>query len=214
MLLIAEGDCRIVRGNQPPVALQADSRLAAGDRIETAAGARAAFALLPNVVAELRDAAELRILELSLTKDGNETGTAILRRTARCELIRGVLVVAQEEEPEMTAALHLVVETKAGAITSNVETVFRADAGDRRTRLLCGTGTVSFVAKAAPNAATLKAGEVAEWSAAGAATNSAASDARSQSELAEVLNRAVALRSLRDTIRAIGGPAAAELKHR
>lgn len=191
----------MVRGDQAPAHLQPHAYLRAGDRIRTSAGARAAFALLPNALVELGESAELRILELSLTKDGNETGDAILRRTVRCELVRGALVVSQEEEPEITAALQLVLETNAGAVSSNFETVSRLDVSELRTRVLCGSGTISFAPKVASSGVTLKPGETGEWSPTGATLGPSDTDARSQTELTEMLDRALELRRRRDESR-------------
>src|SRR5262245_15231444 len=58
------------------------SKVRAGDTVRTSDGASINLALVPGVFVQLPENSEIKIEELSLTKDGNETADGLLDRRA------------------------------------------------------------------------------------------------------------------------------------
>src|SRR5258708_22577543 len=61
--------------------------------LRTSQDAEIDLALIPGALARLLGESELKIEQLKLTKDGNETGDAMRERVARIELRRGGMIV-------------------------------------------------------------------------------------------------------------------------
>jgi len=62
------------------------AKLSAGAVLKTSSGARANLVLIPGALAQVSGDSELKINELKLRKDGNETGDAMRERIARITL--------------------------------------------------------------------------------------------------------------------------------
>lgn len=116
--------------------LKLKARPRAGDSLHTAADAHADLELLANTLISVMPGSEAKLVTIALTKDGDETGDAIRQRDVHLALSRGALVVSQEEEPEMTAALRLAVETAQKVAQTNFDAVFRIEADEQRTRII------------------------------------------------------------------------------
>src|SRR5215472_2870352 len=65
------------------------SKIRGGDIVRTADGAAINLALVPGAFVRLSENSEIKIEELSLTKDGNETAGGMLDRSVRVRLSRG-----------------------------------------------------------------------------------------------------------------------------
>src|SRR4051812_46284158 len=76
--------------------LKPEVKLSAGSILKTSSGAQANLILIPGALAQVSGDSELKIDELKLIKDGNETGDAMRERIARIELRRGGIVVLFE----------------------------------------------------------------------------------------------------------------------
>src|ERR1700746_1289180 len=79
------------RNNFRPVTLK--SRIHSGDTVRSSDGASIDLALIPPALAELTDDSEIKINELSIAKDGNQTAGGIRDRIARVRLSRGKVIV-------------------------------------------------------------------------------------------------------------------------
>src|SRR5262245_27628470 len=87
---------RVVFGNAErndfqPVTLK--SRIHGGDAVRSSDGAWIDFALIPAALARLSGDSEIKIDELSITKDGNQTAGGMRDRTARIRLSQGRFIV-------------------------------------------------------------------------------------------------------------------------
>ncbi len=70
-----------------------ESRLRDGSTVRTLDGAWLNLALLPGAMLRLSSNSEIKIEELKISKDGNETGDAMRSRMARIRLSRGKITV-------------------------------------------------------------------------------------------------------------------------
>src|SRR5260370_38082263 len=81
-------------GSFEPVS--SETKLGAGSTLRTPTDGAINLALVPGALAQISGDSELKIEELKLTKDGNETGDSIRERIARIELRRGGMIVLFE----------------------------------------------------------------------------------------------------------------------
>src|SRR5439155_4604884 len=74
-----------------PVTLK--SRIHDGDTVRSSDGASVDLALIPGTLARLSGDSEIRIEELRIAKDGNETADGMRDRSARIRLNHGKIIV-------------------------------------------------------------------------------------------------------------------------
>jgi FecR protein len=166
----------------PEVKLSADSIL------KTSSGARANLVLIPGALAQVSGDSELKINELKLRKDGNETGDAIRERIARIELHRGGIVVLFEGFARVT------IETPQATISVLPSCLLRLDVDERGTRATCVRGKFYATPKNGPVVA-VDAGYFHEWPSERNAV-SAVEDRRSQMDTTATLEAARELQEL------------------
>src|SRR5215831_4989548 len=65
------------------------SKIRGGDIVRTADGASINLALVPSAFVQVSGNSEIKIEQLKLTKDGNETAGGMLERRAHIRLVRG-----------------------------------------------------------------------------------------------------------------------------
>src|SRR6266513_3729673 len=118
--------------NFRPVSSQA--KLGAGAILKTLGGAQANLVLIPGALAQVSGDSELKIDELKLRKDGNETGDAMRERIARIELRRGGMVVLFEGVARCT------IETREATIRVLPSCLLRLDVDEHGTRATCVRG--------------------------------------------------------------------------
>ena len=136
--------------------LDSRANLSAGTTLRTSADAQLNLVLIPGALAQISAGSELKIEELRLTKDGNETGDAIRDRRARMELRRGAMVVLFEGFARFN------IETDQATINVLPSCLFRIDVDETRTRLTVVRGKLYATAKNGEGAA-VDAGATREW---------------------------------------------------
>src|SRR5229473_4437694 len=136
-----------------PIDLQ--TKLGPGSTLKTSSDGQLNLTLIPGALARISGDSELRIEELKLTKDGNETGDAMRERTARVELRRGAMIVLFE------GFARFMIETNQCTITVLPSCLFRLDVDGSRTRLTCVRGKIYATRKPAQISA-VEAGYVCE----------------------------------------------------
>ena len=154
-----------------------------------------ALALLPNVRIELTQNSELKIIRLTLKKDGNETGRAMRDRHVEVKLLQGSVVIAQVLRD--WAKSRVYVETSNGILVGDYESIFRIEHTDDITRAVCVRGIVEFHPNGSPVAVTLSPGTAGEWGHGQARIFPAETDSRAQLELEEAVAGEARLRKLR-----------------
>src|SRR4029450_7197225 len=116
-----------------PVALE--SRLSVGSSVRAFDGSWLDLALLPGVLLRLSSNSEIKIEELKISKDGNQTRGGILSRSAWIRLSRGKITVLfwgrDQSTPQFT------VSTPTVAITPDSDCLFRVGDDAGGTRITC-----------------------------------------------------------------------------
>ncbi|MDQ6626127.1 MAG: hypothetical protein M3Y69_08325 [Verrucomicrobiota bacterium] len=184
-----------------PGALSVQSLCAAGDTIETRDSSRASLALLPNALVIVEANTRLKIVDLALRKDGNETAYDSMReKRAHVHLERGTIFGSQER-PDVAAEPVLTMDTADGSLVSSFDTTFEMMRDQRGTRVVCASGLLYFQPRGQRDAVELEGGSFGEWSADAGHVAAVESDAAAQAELSEVLEVVPKLRALRDAQR-------------
>jgi FecR protein len=114
--------------------LNSKFKLCPGSVLRTTAAAKVNLQLVPGAVAQISSDSELKIEDLSLTKDGNETGEAIRERRAQLELRRGKMIVLFE------GFAHFEIRTRDATIAVLPSCLFQLDVNQSRTRVTCVRG--------------------------------------------------------------------------
>src|SRR5439155_4073125 len=134
---------RVVFGNAErndfqPVTLK--SRIHSGDTVRSSDGASIDLALIPAALARLSGDSEIKIDELSITKDGNQTAGGMRDRTARIRLSRGRVIVLFT--PTDRSASQFAVTTGQLTIKPDSDCLFCVWTDGKTTRLTCPKGKI------------------------------------------------------------------------
>ena len=178
---------RIVFGNAErndfqPVTLK--SRINSGDTVRSSDGASIDLALIPAALAQLPGDSEIKIDELSITKDGNQTAGSVRGRTARIRLSRGKVIVLFT--PTDRSASQFAITTGQLTIKPDSDCLFCVWTDGKTTRLTCAKGKITASADAqAP--VTIAAGYFQEWPTTRKAPVPATEDAAAQIDITESL---------------------------
>src|SRR6266853_1815987 len=119
-------------GSFEPVS--SETKLGAGSTLRTPTDGAINLALIPGALTQISGDSELKIDELKLTKDGNETGDSIRERIARIELRRGGMVVLFE------GFAQFIIETREATIRVLPSCLLRLDVDEHGTRVTCVRG--------------------------------------------------------------------------
>jgi hypothetical protein len=157
VILSARGEIRFLgKGSNTFRPLDSHVRVSADTVFRTSGNAQLNLVLIPGALAQIPGDSEVKIEELKLTKDGNETGDPLLERRARVELRRGAIIVLFE------GVARFEIDTREATITVLPSCLFRANVDETRTRLTVVRGDVSITPKNGEEA-TVVAGETWEW---------------------------------------------------
>jgi hypothetical protein len=178
---------RVIFGNSErndlqPVTLK--SRIHSGDNVRSSDGATIDLALIPAALAQLTSDAEIKIDELSIAKDGNQTAGGMRDRTARIRLSRGKVIVLFTSSDK--SASQFAVTTGQLTIKPDSDCLFCVWTDGKTTRVTCAKGNVN-----APSAAqapvTIAAGYFQEWPTTRKRPVPATEDASAQIDITESL---------------------------
>ena len=170
------------RNDLQPVTLK--SRIHSGDTVRSLDGASIDFALIPAALAQLTGDSEIKIDELSITKDGNQTSGGMRDRTARIRLSRGKVIVLFT--PSDQSASQFAVTTGQLTIKPDSDCLFCVWTDGKTTRVTCAKGHVNAPADAqAP--VTVTAGYFQGWPTTRKTPVPATEDASAQIDITESL---------------------------
>src|SRR5262249_4833018 len=117
------------------------SKIHGGSTVRTSDGAAINLALIPGTFVQLSENSEIKIDELRLTKDGNETAGGMLDRRARIRLTRGrVSVLFSRSDISVS---QLTVATSQATLTPDSDCLFSVWTDGTTTRATCGRGEMS-----------------------------------------------------------------------
>src|SRR5256885_507174 len=117
------------------------SKIGSGSTIRTSSDAQCDLSLVPGALARLSGDSELKIEELTITKDGDETGDAMRERAARVELTRGGMIVLFEGFGRFT------IKTRNVTVNVLPSCVFRLNVDESGTRVTCIRGKLYLAAQ-------------------------------------------------------------------
>src|SRR5215468_7687381 len=124
------------------------SKVRAGDTVRTSDGASINLALIPGAFLQLSENSEIKIQDLRLTKDGNETAGGMLDRRASIRLNRGRIVSLFSHSDR--SALEFYVTTGQVTLRPDSDCLFSVSTDAATTRVACGRGEVNAFADSEP----------------------------------------------------------------
>jgi hypothetical protein len=155
---------RVVFGNGEknelqPVTLK--SKIQSGDTVRSSDGASIDLALIPAALAQLIGDSEIKIDELSIAKDGNQTAGGMRDRTARIWLNRGKVIVLFAPGADQSTSQFAVI-TGQLTIKPDSDSLFCVWTDGKTTRVTCTKGNVNTPSDVQPPL-TIAAGYFQEW---------------------------------------------------
>jgi FecR protein len=146
------------RNDLQPVTLK--SRIYNGHTVRSSDGASIDLALIPAALAQLAGDSEIKIDELSITKDGNQTADGMGDRTAHIRLSRGKAIVVFT--PTDGSASQFAITTAQLTIKPDSACLFSVWTDGKTTRVTCAKGNVNAPSDSqAP--VSIAAGYFQEW---------------------------------------------------
>jgi len=161
------------------------SKIHVGDIVRTSDGASINLALIPGVFVQLSGNSEIKIKDLRLTKDGNETAGGMLDRGAWIRLNRGRIVSLFSQGDKN--ASEYGVTTGQVTLRPDSDCLFSAWTDGTTTRATCGRGEVSASADAQPPV-KIAAGYFSQWPTASKEPIAATADASAQMDIKTALD--------------------------
>ena len=161
-----------------------ESRLPSGSSVRTLDGAWLNLALLPGALLRLSSNSEIKIEELKISKDGNQTDGGMRGRIARIRLNRGKITVLFSR-PDKSAS-QFVISARQATITAESDCLFCVQNDPATTRLTCARGKV-YASHSARPAVAIGAGYFQQWPSARPEPIAAADDAAAQIDIVDSL---------------------------
>jgi hypothetical protein len=117
------------------------SKIRGGDIVRASGGGAINLVLVPGAFVQVSGNSEIKIEELSLTKDGNETAGGMVDRSARVQLSRGRLSILFSRGD--TSGSHFALATKQTIISPDSDCLFSVWTDGSITRATCARGELS-----------------------------------------------------------------------
>lgn len=186
-LLDTRGTVRVKsRPDSEFVSAAAGLALGAGALLQTDEAAQADLALLPNTLARTLGRTDLSIDNLKLSKDGNETGDAMIARRAEISLGEGAIFLRHRRPAGSFGTV--LVRTSHGSITSNADCLLYVETSPQRLRVICVRGQVEIAPAAGQKAFSADAGSMAELSSETSTVLEVAADAAAQEKVSDAIS--------------------------
>lgn len=170
------------RNRLDPVTIK--SLIRNGDTVRSAERASIDLALIPGALAQLANDSEIKIEELTIVKDGNETGDGIRDRRARIRLVRGKIIVLFH--PSDASPTRLVIISRNLTVNPGSDSLFALWSDGAKSRLTCTKEKIAGSLDA-QLAITVDAGYFVSWPTAHAKPVPAADDTVAQMDITESL---------------------------
>ncbi len=161
------------------------SRIHAGDIVRTSGGASINLGLMPGAFIQLSENSEIKIEDLTLTKDGNDTAERMLDRRAWIRLNRGRIVTLFKQSDR--TASDFGVTTGQVTLRPESDNLFSVWTDGTTSRATCVRGEVSAYADAQPSL-KIAAGYFAQWPTASNEPIAASADANAQMDIKTALD--------------------------
>lgn len=178
----------VVFGNAEKNNLQpviSKSKIHAGNIVRTSDGASINLALMPGAFVQLSGNSEIKIQDLRLTKDGNETAGGMLDRRASIRLNRGTIVTLYSHSD--TSGSEFSVTTGQVTLSPDSDCLFSVWTDGTTSRVTCGRGEVSTSTGPQPPV-KIVAGYFLHWPTASKEPNAVTADASAQMDIKTALD--------------------------
>jgi hypothetical protein len=163
-----------------------------GDTVRSMEGASVDLLLFPGAFAQLAGNSEIKIEQLTIVKDGNESSDGLRDRSARIRLQRGKIIALFNASD--TTPSRLAITTRDLTATPNSDSLFAVWTDGTKSRVTCAKENVVASADGQP-AITASAGYFLRWPASNAKPLAAADDASAQIDVSESLQAGKQLQS-------------------
>jgi ferric-dicitrate binding protein FerR (iron transport regulator) len=166
-------------------AVTSKSKIHAGDVVRTSDGASVNLALIPGGFVQVSGNSEIKIEDLRLTKDGNETAGGVLDRRASIRLNHGRIVSLFSHSNRSTSEFN--VTTGQVTLRPDSDCLFSVWTDGATSRVACGRGEVNAFADAQPSV-KIAAGYFSQWPTASNEPLAAIADAGAQMDIKTTLD--------------------------
>lgn len=156
------------------------SKIRGGETVRTPDGASINLGLVPGTFVQLSGDSEIKIEELRLTKDGNETAGGMLDRRARIRLSRGRVSILFSR-PDRSES-YVAVTTSQATLTPDSDSLFTIWTDGTTTRATCGRGEVNASGDGQP-VVKIAAGYFHQWPTTSKEPMAATADAGAQRDI-------------------------------
>jgi hypothetical protein len=137
-----------------------ESRIQDGSIVRTSDGALLDVRLIAPVLAQMSSNSEIKVEELKISKDGNQTRGGMRGRSARIQLRRGKITVLVSGRDQ--SRTQFAISTPAVSVTPDSDCLFRVQNDDGTTRVTCVRGKVYAATGGQPPMA-IGAGYFQQW---------------------------------------------------
>jgi hypothetical protein len=161
------------------------SKIHAGDVVRTSDGALINLGLIPGAFIQLSGNSEIKIEDLRLTKDGNDTAERMLDRRAWIRLNRGRIVSSFSQSDKTASAFG--VTTGQITLKPDSDCLFSVWTDGKTSRATCTRGEVGASADGQPPL-KIPAGYFAKWPTASKEPVAASADASAQIDIKTALD--------------------------
>jgi hypothetical protein len=161
-----------------------ESRILDGSIVRTSDGALLDLGLMAGALAQMSSNSEIKIEELKISKDGNQTRGGMSSRSARIRLSRGKITVLFSGSDKSTS--QFAISTPTVTVTPDSDCLFRAQRDDTTTRVTCVQGKVHAATGAQPPMA-IGAGYFQQWPSTRPEPVAASGDAAAQIDITDSL---------------------------
>ncbi len=165
-----------------PVTLK--SQIHDGNTVRTPEGASIDLALVPAALAQVSANSEIKIEELRITKDGNQSDGGMRDRNARIRLSQGKITVLFSQSDK--SASQFSISSRQVTISGDSDCLFRIQTDDTTTRVTCGRGKI-YASVGAQPPVTIGAGYFQQWPSTRSEPVAAADDETAQIDIMDSL---------------------------
>ncbi|HEU4771253.1 MAG TPA: FecR domain-containing protein, partial [Candidatus Udaeobacter sp.] len=156
-----------------------------GDTVRTSDGASINLALIPGAFVQLTGNSEIKIEDLTVTKDGNETAGGVLDRRASIRLNRGKIVGLFSHSDRSASEFN--VTTAQVTLSPDSDCLFSAWTDGTGSRIACGRGEVKVFTDA-QSPEKIVAGYFSQWPTASKVPIAAITNASAQTDIKTALD--------------------------
>jgi hypothetical protein len=161
-----------------------ESRIPDGSIVRTQEGALLHLGLIGGALAQMSSNSEIKIEELKISKDGNQTRGGMRSRSAQILLSRGEITVLFSGSDKSTS--QFAISTPTVTVTPDSDCLFRVQRDDTKTRVTCVQGKVHAGSGAQPPM-QIGAGYFQQWPSTRPEPVPASEDAAAQIDITDSL---------------------------